>query len=61
MNFAICPSCDERIKIAGQAQIGLEVTCSSCGDVLEVVSLDPIELDWIYYDDDDDDWEEDDY
>jgi lysine biosynthesis protein LysW len=61
MNFAICPSCDERIKIVGQAEVGLEVTCPSCGDVLEVVSLDPIELDWIYYDDDDDDWEEDDY
>jgi lysine biosynthesis protein LysW len=61
MSSAICPSCDERIRIVGQADIGLEVTCPSCGDVLEVVSLDPIELDWIYYDDDDDDWEEDDY
>jgi len=62
MGFATCPSCDEQIRIVGQAEIGLEVTCPACGDLLEVVSVDPIELDWIYDDDDEDnDWEEDDF
>ena len=55
MNYALCPSCDEKIRISGKPYIGLSVTCPSCGDDLEVVQVDPIELDWVFYDDDEDD------
>jgi hypothetical protein len=35
----------------------MEVRCSACGDELQVVDVDPVELDWLYdydneYDDD---------
>ena len=60
MAFALCPSCDEQVRISGRPEIGLEVTCPSCGDELVVVELNPIELDWVFYDDDDDDdWDDD--
>lgn len=59
MPLAECPSCDARIRVSNPTKLGKRVTCPSCGDLLEVVELEPIELDWIY-DDDDDDWDDDD-
>lgn len=56
VDYAVCPSCGERILIDGQVDLGHRVTCNTCGDLLEVTSLGPIELDWIYYEDGD--WEE---
>jgi lysine biosynthesis protein LysW len=53
----MCPSCDERIQISGQPEIGLMVTCPSCGDLLEIIQLDPVELDWIYYQEEND-WDD---
>ncbi len=61
MAVAMCPSCDARIRIGGDPDIGMRVTCPECGDLLEVVELNPIELDWVYYDDDRGDWDEDNY
>lgn len=58
---AMCPSCDARIRISGDPDIGMRVTCPECGDLLEVVELNPIELDWVYYDDGGGDWEDDGY
>jgi hypothetical protein len=62
--IGVCPSCSRDIKIRGRVTIGMEVRCSACGDELQVVESDPIELDWLYdydndydYDDEDDrDW-----
>ena len=60
MAYAECPSCGGRVKVADNVKIGKMVTCKDCGDLLEVVWLDPIELDWPIDVDDEDDEEDDD-
>lgn len=59
MSVAVCPSCGETIKLVENARIGQRVTCHFCGEALEVVDVNPVELDWAYYEDED--WDDDDY
>lgn len=54
MAVIACIECDEEIAIEGRARLGQQITCLSCGAQLEVVSTNPLELDWAY---DDDDWD----
>ena len=54
MAEAICPSCGEDIQLTGKVQLGQEVVCPHCETELEVIDLDPVELDWI----DDEDWDD---
>ncbi|MCO5185751.1 MAG: hypothetical protein M9928_03160 [Anaerolineae bacterium] len=52
---AYCPECDTRIRFYKRPKLGAIVTCPECDEILEVVSLRPIELEWSteeYYDDD---------
>ena len=55
-----CLDCGAEINLVGKIRVGQPVTCSECGTTLEVMALDPIELDWIYdepeYDDGEEDW-----
>ncbi len=55
-----CLDCGAEITLLGKIRIGQPVTCSECGTTLEVMGLDPVELDWIYdepeYDDGEEDW-----
>lgn len=53
MTFAECPSCQSEIKLTGKPFMGQQVRCRSCDADLEVVWLDPVELDWVPEDDDD--------
>jgi alpha-aminoadipate carrier protein LysW len=46
MAFAYCPDCVRRIYLGRKPWIGQPVTCESCGADLEVVDLNPLELDW---------------
>jgi lysine biosynthesis protein LysW len=59
MPYATCPQCDEEIYFAETPDIGDVVRCPTCDTRLEVVDLNPIELDWPWeaeeLDDDDDD------
>lgn len=48
MPYAVCPECDEDILIPGKVRLGQRLVCERCGAQLEVVDLDPIELDWAY-------------
>ncbi|MBN1178152.1 MAG: lysine biosynthesis protein LysW [Anaerolineae bacterium] len=59
--FAICPSCGEDIKLRDNLKIAQTVVCPYCETDLEVIDLDPVELDWAYYDDEEweEDWEDD--
>lgn len=59
MPTAVCPECDEEVYVDADSEQGDVVTCDECGADLEVVGLDPIELD-LYEggDDTDDDYEE---
>jgi alpha-aminoadipate carrier protein LysW len=56
MISADCISCGAEIKISAQLRMGLPVTCPDCDAELEVVWLDPVELDWPF---DEEDYEDD--
>lgn len=60
MPTAICPECDEEVYVDLDSEQGDMVTCDECGTALEIVGLDPIELDIREEDDDDYDDDEDD-
>lgn len=47
-----CLSCGEDVYIGHNPKVGSFITCKSCDSLLEIVDLDPIMIDWPYYDDD---------
>jgi lysine biosynthesis protein LysW len=52
-----CPDCEERIVLNGHTKVGQKLACPHCRAELEVIGIDPLELDWVYdwsYDGDDD-------
>ena len=62
MPATACPECEEKVFVDAESEQGDIVTCEECGAELEVVGLDPVELD-LYegkdkYDDDDDELDE---
>jgi len=62
MPITVCPGCDEDISIAGRPILGQLVTCEHCGSQFEVISVQPLELDWAFdelEEDDDDLYDED--
>ena len=61
MPLAVCPECDAEIHVDEDVDKGETVNCEECETKLEVVGLDPIELDLASEDKDEDDEEEDDY
>ena len=63
MAKADCPACGAQINIGLKPRMGQRIKCTACSTELEVVWLEPIELDWPYDEDDDEDEfdEEDDY
>jgi alpha-aminoadipate carrier protein LysW len=57
---ATCPDCGRKVVLRSQARVGDEVMCPHCEADLEVVSLDPLELDWAWLEPaDDEDWDDD--
>lgn len=64
MPTALCPECDADVHIDADAATGANISCDECGAELELVGLDPFELDLVDeddYDDYDDDDEDDNY
>ena len=45
MPTTICPECDEEVFVDAESEQGDIVSCEECGTNLEIVGLDPIELD----------------
>jgi alpha-aminoadipate carrier protein LysW len=45
MPTAKCPECDEEVYVDADSEQGDIVNCDECGSDLEVVGLDPVELD----------------
>ena len=43
-----CLDCGAELILVGAIDLGHKVTCPECGTVMEVVGLDPMEVDWIY-------------
>jgi alpha-aminoadipate carrier protein LysW len=58
--IAVCPECDTEIHVEEDLDKGETMACPECDAKLEVVGLDPIELDAVV-DKDDEDEDEDDY
>ena len=58
MPTTVCPECDEEVYVDADSEQGDVVSCDECGVNLEVVGLDPIELDLYEGGDDFDDDEE---
>jgi len=53
-----CPECDADVHVDTDADKGDVISCDDCGIQLEVVGLDPVELDIMEEEDLDDDEEE---
>ncbi len=53
MPTTACPECSEDVYVDADSEQGDVVSCDECGTDLEIVGLDPIELD-IYEEKDDD-------
>jgi len=54
----ICPECDADVHVDTDADKGDIISCEECGTDLEVVGLDPVELDIVeedYNEDEDED------
>ena len=61
MPTGTCPECDADVHVDTDADKGDSVSCDECGTELEVVGLDPVELDIVEDDDELGDEDEDDY
>ena len=59
MPTTACPECSEDVFVDAESEQGDIISCDECGAELEIVGLDPIELD-IYSDNDLDDIDDDD-
>jgi lysine biosynthesis protein LysW len=60
MANAECPHCEQTVNLSGESWLGKRVRCPHCGEELEVIELNPVELDFAFDEDDEDD-EDDDY
>jgi len=57
MDSAYCPDCDGKIVMNPHAKLGQKIACPHCEAELEIISVEPLELDWAYdwsWDDDED-------
>jgi alpha-aminoadipate carrier protein LysW len=57
--LAVCPECDAEIHVDEDVDKGEIMNCEECDASLEVVGLDPIELDLASTDDEEDAYEDD--
>ena len=47
-----CLICNEIIDVGGKPTLGVIVECKNCESVFEIIEVDPLTIDWPYYDDD---------
>jgi len=47
-----CLSCNEEIQIPTKKKIGDLIICTKCAAEMEIVDLEPIQVDWPYYEED---------
>jgi lysine biosynthesis protein LysW len=61
MPLATCPECEAEIHVDEEIDKGETMHCEECDTKLEVVGLDPIELDVVYDEEEEDTSDEDEY
>jgi lysine biosynthesis protein LysW len=54
MPKTLCPNCEDSLNFSNVPRIGQKITCPHCGEILEVLGLEPIKLDLVYEESDDD-------
>ncbi|HVF27695.1 MAG TPA: hypothetical protein VM943_05600 [Pyrinomonadaceae bacterium] len=54
MPTGTCPDCEADVHVDTDVDKGDTIACDECGTELEVVGLDPVELDIVESDDDED-------
>lgn len=57
MPTTACPECSEDVYVDADSEQGDVISCAECGTDLEIVGLDPIELD--IHEEDNDDFKDD--
>ena len=58
MPTGTCPECDADVHVDLDTDKGEIVSCEECGTELEVVGLDPIELDVAAVEEEEEEWDE---
>lgn len=53
---AVCPECERDIALPGRLGLGTLIECPHCTTELQVVGVNPLELDWAYEEAFDDDY-----
>ncbi len=48
MTTAFCLDCDRIIDLGATPAQGQRIRCPACEVVLEIINLEPLELDWVY-------------
>lgn len=48
MITAKCLDCGHEIDLGAGAWLGQLIRCQNCGAELEIINVDPLELDWVY-------------
>lgn len=61
MPYAVCPGCDQNIYFRKTPKLGDIVYCDNCEADLEVVNVNPIELDWPWEEEEEEDYEDEDF
>lgn len=59
MPTAMCPECESDVFVEADSEQGSIITCDECHSKLELVGLDPIELDVTADEEDIDDYDDD--
>lgn len=59
MATAYCPDCDESIHLRNPV-VGQKLFCPHCETEVEVISVDPLDLDWAYDSSYDEEWADED-
>lgn len=61
MTKADCPACGAKVNVNAKPKMGQKVVCTACKADLEVVWLEPVELDFPFDENDYEDDEDEDY
>ncbi len=48
MATTYCLDCERPIKFEKKPLVGQRIKCAACEAVLEIINIDPLELDWVY-------------
>jgi transcription elongation factor Elf1 len=50
--FVKCLLCNQVLDLGVNFKVGKYITCKNCEMVYEIINIDPVMIDWPYYDDD---------